>query len=496
MADLKISGLTDGAPAQAADIVPVARGATTRRLSLTNVISLLGSTFAALVHTHAESDVTNLVTDLAAKGDFSSNTSTAVDSEVMLFSGTGGKTGKRATGTGPAKISAGVLSAAAIDLSGAEATGTLAAGRFPALTGPVTTAAGALGTTIATNAITTTMITDANVTKAKIENIAASMLLGRTSGGAGAPQEITVGTNLTMTGTTLSASGGTGDVVGPSSSVDGEVALFNSTTGKLIKRASGTGITRVASGVQSAAELSGDITTSGSNAATIANDAVSYAKMQNVSAASKLLGRGSASGAGDPEEITLGSNLTMTGTTLAATSGGAPTVRVYDNAPAVLAINTTNLETTLYSFTITGGDLTATKNLRVTLRGNVLANSGTPTFTFRIKLGATTMWGDVSPGLGAMATRGSWTMDFVLSNLNATNAQALQGYFASSNRAATASIAGIGDIGATGLLACAFGGTAAEDTTTNLVLAVTVQPSVSNVAVEVLRQIAFAELVG
>lgn len=39
------------------------------------------------------------------------------------------------------------------------------------------------------------------------------------------------------------------DVVGPASSVASEVALFDGTTGKLIKRATGTGVVRVASGV-------------------------------------------------------------------------------------------------------------------------------------------------------------------------------------------------------------------------------------------------------
>lgn len=43
--------------------------------------------------------------------------------------------------------------------------------------------------------------------------------------------------------------GGSGDVVGPASSVDGEIALFDSTTGKLLKRASNTGLIKATSGV-------------------------------------------------------------------------------------------------------------------------------------------------------------------------------------------------------------------------------------------------------
>jgi hypothetical protein len=51
---------------------------------------------------------------------------------------------------------------------------------------------------------------------------------------------------------------GAGDVSGPVASVDSEIAIYNSTTGKIIKRASTTGILKGTSGVLSAATAGTD----------------------------------------------------------------------------------------------------------------------------------------------------------------------------------------------------------------------------------------------
>jgi hypothetical protein len=129
-------------------------------------------------------------------------------------------------------------------------------------------------------------IATAVVTFAKMQNIATDSLIGRDSVGTGVPENILLNTTLSMDG---------------------------------------------AGNLQRAA-LTGDVTaTAGSNATTIANDAVTtvkilnanvtYAKIQDVTAASRLLGRGSAGGSGDVEEITLGANMTMSGTTLSASGG-------------------------------------------------------------------------------------------------------------------------------------------------------------------------------
>lgn len=87
--------------------------------------------------------------------------------------------------------------------------------------------------------------------------------------------------------------------------------------------------------------LSGDVTGSGATAitATIPASTVTYAKMQNVSANSVLLGSSATGSGAPPSEITLGTNLSMSGSTLNAsggggTPGGSNTQMQYNNSSA------------------------------------------------------------------------------------------------------------------------------------------------------------------
>jgi len=143
--------------------------------------------------------VVTVTTGAGGGGDVSSNTALSVDSEIALFSGTGGKTIKRATGTGIATLTAGVLSATATTGTGSvvlatsptlvtPALGTPASGVATNLTG---TAAGLTAGNVTTNANLTgpvtstgnaTAIANGAISNAMLANGAVANLTGTNSG--------------------------------------------------------------------------------------------------------------------------------------------------------------------------------------------------------------------------------------------------------------------------------------------------------------------------
>lgn len=202
------------------------------------------------------------------------------------------------------------------------------------------------------------------VTLAKIQNAAAnSKLIGSGAAGVGAAySEITLGSGLTMTGTTLSSSGGsgitelTGDVTaGPGSGAQAATIANDAVTNAKIRDSGALSVIgRSANSTGDPADISATAATdsvlreSGSTigfgtiaTGGIANSAVTLAKIANAAANSKLVGAGSAGSGAAYSEISLGSGLSMSGTTLSA-SGTAIVTRINKTSD-----ETTNTDTAL-----------------------------------------------------------------------------------------------------------------------------------------------------
>lgn len=143
------------------------------------------------------------------------------------------------------------------------------------------------------------------VSNAKLADVATATIKGRTTAGTGDPEDLTATQATALLNAMVgdSGAGGTkGLVPAP--------AAGDAAAGKFLK-ADGTWTATGGGGVSDGDK--GDITVSGSGATwTIDNDVVTYAKMQNVSATSRVLGRKTA-GAGDTEECTLSEVLDFIG---------------------------------------------------------------------------------------------------------------------------------------------------------------------------------------
>ncbi len=227
-----------------------------------------------------------------------------------------------------------------------------------ALTGDVTASAGSNSTSIPNN----------TVTYAKMQDVSATQrVIGRNTAGSGDPEEVTLSQLLDWIG-----SAAQGDILYRGAS--GWARLGAGTSGHFLQTqgAAANPQWAAAGGGSLSDGDKGDITVSGSGATwTIDNDAVSFAKMQNI-ATDRLLGRVSAS-TGDIEEVTCTDFAqSLLDDTDAAT------------ARTTLGLGTLATQSGTFSGTSSGtntGDQNVFSTIAVSGQSNVVADSATDTLT-------------------------------------------------------------------------------------------------------------------
>jgi hypothetical protein len=226
-------------------------------------------------------------------------------------------------------------------------------------------------------------------------------ILGRTTAGSGAVQELTIATGIS----TFLATPSSANLAAAITNETGSGALVFATSPTLVTPLLGTptsGTLTNCTGLPWAAGVTGKPTTLSGYGITdgASNGAVGSTGITMSTA--RLLGRSTAS-TGAVEEITLGTNLSFSGTTLNATGGGTPDPPPY----RATLLTPTSADKVMLGFTAVARTVTSIRS--------VVAGSTSPSVTFSIRYGT-----DVS-GAGTEVVTGGITVTNTTTGLNTTS---------------------------------------------------------------------------
>lgn len=260
-------------------------------------------------------------------------------------------------------LSSQAITANAVNLSNTNVTGTLAAARFGALTGDVTNSAGSYATTIASNA----------VTYAKMQAVSTTSKLLGSSSTTTPVQEITVGSGLSLTGTTLTATGSGGSVTSVDASGAHGITVSGNpvtTSGTLAFDLSTNGVALDRLATIADQRMLGNV--SGGTASVIALTSGQVSTFLGLGTLATQSGTFSGTSSGTNTGDQSGANPTAT-IGLSANNGVALTFMRSDASP-VLGVTIVPVWTGLHSFNAAG--IASTYTPKVLLENTTAATSG------------------------------------------------------------------------------------------------------------------------
>lgn len=172
--------------------------------------------------------------------------------------------------------------------------------------------------------------------------------------------------------------------------------------------------------------------------------------------------------------------------------GPSPLTLLRDNTDVTIANTVT--ETALFTYPIPAFTLDGDRGLRMTIRGRIKNHTGgTEGCKWRVKLGATTLWGININNLGTTASESEpWQLRLEVVAKNSDAEQELYGEFGFSADLGAGKLLN-GEGGVTTVSAALFG-ESTEDGTTDLDLVVTCELSVADADLSVMHRMSIVEL--